>query len=414
MSFEQKLKRYAEVIVKIGLNLQPGQKLLIKASIEAKPFVRLVTEYAYKQKSKLVSVLWEDRNLDLIRIQNASCSSLKEYEKWKIDLLIEAVKRGDSILNIISPNPDLFKDVDPKLIAFIGQSAHKHTSEFQKYLIRNKTNWCKVAVPNSSWAEKVFPNLPLKKRLPALWNEIFRTSRINNPNPVLAWRKHINELSKIINYLNIRQYISLKFVSPDTDLTIGLPKKHIWAGGIIETKNNQKIKFTPNIPTEEIFTLPHRKKVNGVVASSKPLNYGGVSIEHFFLTFKNGKIMKVKAKKNEKILKKIIKTDEGSRRLGEVALVPNSSSVSKSGLIFYSDLFDENAATHLALGKALRVNIKNGFEMSEKSFLKAGGNISLIHIDFMIGSNKMDVFGVKKDKKIEPIMKKGEWVLGIK
>ena len=169
-----------------------------------------------------------------------------------------------------------------------------------------------------------------------------------------------------------------------------------------------------NIPTEEIFTLPHREKVNGVVTSSKPLNYGGVFIEHFSLTFKNGKIIKVKAKKNEKILKRIIKTDEGSCRLGEVAFVSNSSPVSKSGLIFYSDLFDENAATHLALGKALRINIKNGVKMSEKSFLKAGGNISLIHVDFMIGSNKMDVFGVKKDKKIEPIMKKGEWVLDIK
>jgi len=416
--FEKNLEKYADVIVKIGLNLQPRQRLLIGAplpynhgtSIELAPLVRLITKRAYQIGVRMVEVMWDDDQLHLIRFQNAPKDSFEEYPTWRTDGAFEMANNKDAILFFVGWNPDLLKEQDSKLFMRTVQSFLKYNKAFSE--LRHKDVMNNLAVPGAieGWAEKVFPNLAPEKRKTQLWDTIFEICRVKEKDPISAWKEHVHQLTAISKYLTKRQYKSLKLIAPGTNLSIGLPNNHVWQAAQSTSKDG--IDFVGNIPTEEVFTLPHKDKIEGYVTATKPFSLAAV-IERFKLHFSEGKIVKASAKKGEDYLHNLLETDEGAIRLGEIALVPHSSPISQTGLLFYNILLDENASSHIAIGSAWRYCLEGGNEMSDEVFSAAGGNISKIHIDFMIGSSEMDVEGILENGNTEPIMRKGEWAFEI-
>ncbi len=413
--FEQKLEKYAEVILKVGLNLQPGQRLLIGGattsydgiSFEAASLVRKITKKAYQMGARLVDVVWGDEQLRLIRFQYGPEKALEEYPQWRIDARLDISQAGDANLHIMSSNPDLLSDIDSSLISKFQLNLQKNLKPVLDLITTNALNWLIVSAPNKAWADKLFPNVPANDRMQKFWDVIFKICRIDEKDPVAAWQRHDEDLHKRCDYFNQKQYNALKLTSAATDLTVGLPKNHIWNGGSVKTLNG--INFTANLPTEEIFTLPHKDRVDGIVKTTRPVFYQGKIIEDCTFKFSEGRVVKAEAKIGNKLMQSVIDTDEGARRIGEIALVPNSSPISQTGLLFYSILIDENASNHIALGRGYRESLINGDEMKEEEFMAAGGNQSLIHLDVMIGSPDMNVDGVLEDGTIEPVMRNGEW-----
>jgi aminopeptidase len=417
--FEQKLDKYAEVILKIGLNIQPKQRLLIGGptssydgvSIEMAPLVRIIAKKAYQMGARLVDVVWSDEQLRLIRFQYGPKKSLKEYPKWRIDSRLDISQAGDANLHITYSNPDLLKDVDLGVIAKFQLYLHKQLKPVLNLVGQYALNWAICAASNKAWADKLFPDIPSNERIQKLWDVIFKICRINEDNPITAWQNHSENLHKRCDYLNQKQYRALKLTSSEADLIIGLPKNHIWHGGSVTTQNG--IDFVPNLPTEEIFTLPHKDRVEGVVKTTRPVFYQGKVIEECIFEFSKGRIIKATAKVGNEILLKTFDIDEGARRLGEIALVPNSSPISQTGLLFYNILIDENASSHIAIGQGYRNSLKDGVALTDEEFLAAGGNNSLIHIDFMVGSGEMNVDGILDDETTEPVMRNGEWAFEV-
>lgn len=412
MNFQHALQQYAELTVKVGLNLQPGQRLLVmKAPLEAAPLVREIAACAYGAGARLVDVLWGDEALVLVRFQHAPSDSFNEYATWRTDGILQTVQGGDALLSIRGGDPDLLSDQNPEAFATYQKAAWEHYRPALEYIERGATNWTVIATPVASWAAKVFPDLAPEVALAKSWEAVFEACRLNEADPVAAWAAHIEDLAARQEYLTHKGYAALRLSGPGTDLTVGLPEGHIWTGGREITEGG--LSFVPNLPTEEVFTLPHKDRAEGVVASSLPLSYSGTLIQDFSLTFAEGRVVKAVASKGETILRKLLETDEGAGRLGEVALVPHSSPIALSGLLFYESLFDENAASHLALGSAYNYNLAGGTEMSDDEFAAAGGNNSLAHVDFMIGSGGMDVDGIKEDGAAEPVMRAGQWAFDV-
>ncbi len=407
LSFQEKLQNYADLAVHVGIGLQAGQRLIVRGPIEGAPLVRMIVERAYQAGARLVDVLWTDDALTLARFRYAPRDSFEEFPTWQAQALNEAAEAGDGVLAITGGDPDLLKDQDPDLVALTQRVASQHLLPYRRKGMADAFNWSVIALPTPAWAAKVFPELPPEDQMARLWETIFQVCRINRPDPVTAWQDHVRDLSVRRDTLNARHYTALRYTAPGTDLTLGLPEGHLWAG--VDSRTPQGLTFIANMPTEEVFTLPHRERVEGVVTSTKPLSYAGVLIENFSLTFAGGRAVKVTADKGEAILQKLLESDDGAARLGEVALVPNSSPISQSGLLFYNTLFDENASNHLALGRAYRFCLQNGTELSDEAFAAAGGNDSMIHIDFMIGSDQMNVDGIGQDGSTEPVMRNGEW-----
>lgn len=407
LSFEQKLQNYADLAVKIGVGLRAGQRLMVRAPIEAAPLVRLIVASAYQAGARLVDIIWNDDAITLARFKYAPRDSFEEFPTWHADTLLKFAERGDAVLSVIASDPDLLKEQNPDLVALVQRVSQTHLKPFRQYVMADKINWSIISLPIASWAAKIFPGSPPDQQISQLWEAIFRACRIDQPDPIAAWQHHTAELSARKDYLNARRYTALKYTAPGTDFTLGLPDGHLWNGAHSQLSNG--ITFIANVPTEEVFTMPHKDRAEGVVSSSKPLSYGGVLIEDFSLTYEQGRIVKVTAKKGETVLKKLIETDEGSARLGEVALVPHSSPISQSGLLFYNTLFDENASNHIAIGRAYRFCLEGGVDMTDEEFAAAGGNDSLTHVDFMIGSGEMDVDGLTAAGAVEPVMRNGEW-----
>jgi aminopeptidase len=413
--FEQNLEKYAEVILKVGLNLQSGQRLLIGGastsydgiSFETAPLVRIITKKAYQMGARLVDVVWGDEQLRLIRFQYSPEESLDEYPQWRIDARLNISKAGDANLHIMTSNPDLLRDIDASLISKFQLNLQKNLKPVLDLITQNALNWLIVSAPSKAWADKLFPKIPSKKRMQKLWDVIFKICRIDEDNPISAWKKHNEDLHKRCNYFNQKQYHALKLTSAVTNLTVGLPKNHIWTGGSVKTLDG--IDFTANLPTEEIYTLPHKDRVDGVVKTTRPVFYQGKIIEDCVFKFSEGRVVEAEAKVGNDMMQAIIDTDKGARSIGEIALVPNSSPISQTGLLFYNILIDENASNHIALGQGYRDSLKNGDEMTEEEFMAAGGNQSLIHLDVMIGSGDMNVDGILEDGTIEPVMRNGEW-----
>jgi len=321
------------------------------------------------------------------------------------------IKNGDALLSIYANDPDAYKGLDPERVGALQKTQLENTAPIGVNITRNAINWCVVASGAPAWAAKIFPDLKPEEAEEKLWEAIFQTTRADQPDPVAAWMDHIQNLAKRGTYMQAKKYSALHYKAPGTDLTIGLPQGHRWISARMPAENG--VDFTANMPTEEVFSLPDRQRADGIVAATFPLSYGGSLIEDFSVTFENGRIVKVHAKNNEILLQKLVDTDEGSTRLGEVALVPASSPISKRGHLFYNTLFDENASCHLAIGRAYRFTLTGGEELTDEEFISAGGNISLNHVDFMIGSDKMDIDGIKEDGTREPVMRSGEWAIDI-
>ena len=405
--FDQMLGKYADVVVRIGLNLRKGQRLLIRAILDDAPLVRKVTESAYQAGAIFVDVAYTDERLTRIRLEHADPDSLTEVPNWILARFEEYYERMDAELAIASTDPELLSGIAPNLIAKYRKAVSQKMEPLRKY--ENSTNWCVVATASPAWAKKVFPELSVQEAQEKLWGEIFASCRIDTADPIQAWSKQVNDLKKYQSYLNDQRFAALHYKAPGTDLTLGLPEKHLWQGAEAEFKNG--ITGIPNLPTEEVFTTPHKEKVDGTVTATRPLNYLCALIEDFSLTFENGRVVRMGAKKGEETLRKMIETDEDAGRLGEAALVPNSSPISQRGILFYNTLFDENASCHLALGNSYRETIIGGEDMSDEEFEAQGGNKSLVHTDFMIGSDKLDIDGLKADGSRTSIMRSGEWAV---
>ena len=410
LEFSQSLQKYADVVVKVGLNLRNDQRLSIRAPIETVDFVRKVVESAYKAGARYVDVLWADEQINRLRLQLADPETLTELPDWILPRLEEYRKNGQAELAIAAIDPDLFAGIDPdRLAASRTTLMQKVWEPLRKY--ENMSNWCVAAAAIPTWSKKVFPGLSGDQAVEKLWEAIFKACRIDAPDPVQAWEEHIETLVKYKDYLNTKRYTGLHYRGPGTDLRIGLPEAQNWSGAQESFKNG--ITGTVNIPTEEVFAAPHKDRVDGTVTASLPLNLMGISIEGIRLRFENGRAVEVSATKGEADLRKLLEMDENATRLGEVALVPHSSPISQSGVLFYNTLFDENAACHLALGNAYRISFQGGDTMTEEEFAANGGNKSLIHVDFMIGSGELDIDGIRSDGNSEPVMRSGEWAFTV-
>lgn len=409
-NFKEKLEKYAEVAIKNGVNIQSGQKLVINAPIESAEFVRLLQKKAYETGAANVYVEWNDEKSSLIKYEKAPDSAFEEFPEWKAEGFKKLAEEGAAFLSVVASDPDLLKGVDPKRIAKWQKTASQATKGYREIVMSGKTSWSVVSTATDAWAKKVFPNLNEEERLEKLWDKIFQATRIDQDDPVEAWEKHMNNLTEKLKILNADNFNALHFKNSKTDLKVGLADDHVWIGGGMINRRN-KARYIPNMPTEEVFTAPHKNHVDGIVYSSIPLNYGGNLIEEFYLKFENGEIVGYGAEKNEDILKDLIETDEGSKHIGEVALVPVDSPISNTNILFFNTLYDENASCHLAIGRAYPYTIENGTDMTKEELAEKGANDSLTHVDFMIGTKDMEITGIKENGETKQIFKHGNWVI---
>lgn len=402
-----RLEKLAEVAVKVGLRLQKGQDLVMTAPLAALPLVRLITKHAYKAGAGIVTTFYADEETTLARYAHAPDESFDRASGWLYDGMAKAFEGGAARLAIAGDNPMLLSGQDPAKVARANRANSIAYKPALEHISNFDINWNICSYPNPSWAKLVFPGLPIAEAVEKLAEAIFAASRVNEADPVAAWAAHNAELRKRSTWLNGERFAALHFTGPGTDLTVGLADGHEWHGGASTAKNG--VTCNPNIPTEEVFTTPHALKVEGHVSSTKPLSHQGTLIDDIRVRFEGGRIVEAKASKGEEVLLKVLDTDEGARRLGEVALVPHSSPISASGVLFYNTLFDENASCHIALGQCYSKCFLNGASLTPEQIKAQGGNSSLIHIDWMIGSDKVDIDGIRADGSKVPVMRKGEW-----
>lgn len=407
--FQQQLEHYAKLAVNVGVNIQPNQILFITASTDAIEFVRLVTEKAYDAGARQVIVDFSDDVISRLRYEKAPSDSFSEFPEWKVMEREQLAAKGAAFMSIISQSPDLLQGIDPARIGEFQKASGKALTNFRRDLQADKFSWTVIAVPSAAWAAKVFPDHPTEEQVPALWEAIFKAVRANSENPVQSWIDHDKSLHGKVDYLNEKRYAKLHYRAPGTDLTVELPKGHLWCGA--GSKNSKGHAFMANMPTEEVFTVPHKDGVNGYVSSTKPLSYGGNIIDQFKITFKDGRVTEITAEQGEDVLQHLLETDEGAKHLGEVALVPHNSPISQSNILFFNTLFDENASNHFALGSAYSFCLEDGKTMDTETLEKHGLNQSITHVDFMVGSEKMDIDGILEDGTIEPIFRNGNWAL---
>ncbi|NTF79701.1 aminopeptidase [Agrobacterium rhizogenes] len=402
-----KLEKLAEVAVKVGLQLQGGQDLLITAPVAAMPLVRLITREAYKAGAGLVSTFYSDEETTLARYEYGHDESFDRAASWLYEGMGKAFANNTARLAISGDNPMLLSGQDPAKVARANRANSAAYKPALEKISNFDINWNIVSYPNPSWAKLVFPDDPEAIAVAKLANAIFSASRVDVEDPVAAWAEHNANLRKRSEWMNGQRFATLHFQGPGTNLKVGLADGHEWHGGASTAKNG--ITCNPNIPTEEVFTTPHALRVEGHVSSTKPLSHQGTLIDNIQVRFEGGRIVEAKATRGEEVLNKVLDTDEGARRLGEVALVPHSSPISASGILFYNTLFDENASCHIALGQCYSKCFVDGASLSQEQITAQGGNSSLIHIDWMIGSDKVDIDGIKPDGSSAPVMRKGEW-----
>ena len=404
---ENKIDKLANLAIKRGVGLQKGQNLLITAPIESLPLVRKIAEHAYKEGASIVTPLFTDSDITLSRFKYAPDESFDTATDWLFNGMGAAFDNNTARMAIAGDDPMLLSQMDPDKVSRANKALAKAYKPARERITEFKINWNIVSWPGSAWASRVFPDLSIEEAIVKLADAIFDASRASVEDPIKAWDDHNEQLRMKTDWLNEKNFAALQYNGPNTNLRVGLADEHEWMGGASKAQNG--IICNPNIPSEEVFTTPHAYKVDGTVSSTKPLSYQGTLIENIKVTFKDGKIIEAHASKGEEVLQKVLKSDEGASRIGEVALVPHSSPISQSGIIFYNTLFDENAASHIALGQCYSKCFKGDLDLSKEEIAKRGGNSSMIHIDWMIGSNEIDVDGIDHEGNSIPVFRKGEW-----
>lgn len=408
-NFEGNLQKYARLLVSKGINVQKGHTVIINIDVEQAALARLLTKEAYSLGAEEVIVKWTDDEITREKYLHTPEERLTDIPQYRIDESEAMIERKASRLSVRSSNPDALNGVDSKKLAAATKAASTALMAQRIATQANKVSWTVAAASGAAWAAKVFPHLETEEQqVDALWDEIFKTCRVYEDNPVKAWDEHEERLGSKAAVLNKEQLSALHYTTPEgTDLTIGLPENHIWdsAGAI----NAQGEVFVANMPTEEVFSAADSRRVDGIVKSTKPLSYSGNIIEGMTFTFKDGQVTEVTAEKGEEVLKHLVEDNDGARGLGEVALVPHESPISQSGLVFFNTLFDENASNHLALGSAYAFSIEGGTEMTQEELAERGLNRSNVHVDFMIGSETMNIDGIRKDGTKMPVFRNGTW-----
>jgi aminopeptidase len=387
--------------------LAPGQELVMTAGIDAIALARRITEHAYKAGASLVTVLYTDDEAVPLRFQYGSDCAFDSAPAWLYDGMARAYKNGAARLAITGNDPALLAREDPEKVSRVNLAMSKAYAPARELIVRHEINWTIVSCATPAWAKAVFPDLPEDEALIRLWNAIFAASRLDHPEPVAGWKEHDANLHARAAQLNAARYSALRFRGPGTDLTVGLADGHLWLGGGTTARNGRYC--ICNMPTEEVFTTPHKDRVEGTVTSTKPLSYQGTMIEEISVRFEAGRIVEAHAARGEHVLQRMIEIDDGARRLGEVSLVPHSSPIASSGMLFLNTLFDENAACHIALGQAYSSCFVDE-HFTPEQLAERGANSSLIHVDWMIGSNRIDVDGIARDGAAIAVMRAGEWV----
>jgi len=401
------LDKLAELSIKTGVALKPGQDLLITAPYEAAPLVRRLAYHAYKEGAGVVTPLFSDPEVTLMRYEHARPASFDHAAKWLFDGMAQAFDTNTARLAVTGEDPMLLSQQNHDNVGRANKALSKASSAVRERITRFDVNWNIIAWPGLAWAKKVFPTVSDEEAQLALADAIFKASRADQDDPISAWALHNKNLRMRTNWLNKQNFAALRFYGGGTDLKVGLAHDHEWMGGASLARNG--ITCNPNIPSEEVFTTPHALTVEGTVYSTKPLSHQGTLIEDICVTFKGGSIVEASASRGENVFLKLLDTDQGARRLGEVALVPHSSPISQSGLLFYNTLFDENAACHIALGQCYSKCFKNGEILSAEDVAERGGNASMVHVDWMIGSDEIDIDGIADDGSTTPVFRKGEW-----
>lgn len=407
--FERNVDKYAELAVQVGVNIQEGQTLVIDAPIVAANLVRKIVEKAYRAGAHHVHVFWGDEEVKKVQHLLAPEEALAEYPSWRSRFLQEMAEAGAAFLAVYVDDSDVLNDVSPERIALANRARASALQAFTRYKSTFQVSWSTIPYATPEWSAKVFPDCSPAEGLLKLWEMLFKMARVDQDDPIQAWQQHLEELRSRQEFLNAKQYQKLRFRSTGTNLVMELPENHQWLIGALP--NAKGTRFVPNIPTEEVFTMPRKESVQGVVSSSRPLNLRGTLVENFSLTFEKGRIVDIQAQRGVEALRTLIETDEGSHFLGEVALVPHQSPISSLGHIFYNTGIDENASCHLAIGNSYPNNIAGGASMSREEFESCGGNISLTHVDFMFGTSELDIEGETADGVVEPIFIHGNWAV---
>ncbi|MBO4106922.1 aminopeptidase [Streptococcus suis] len=409
-NFKENLAKYAKLLVSTGINVQPGHTVQLTIGVEQAELARLIVKEAYAHGAAEVLVNWLDDVIARERLVNVDVELLEQVHPQRITEMNYLLERKASRLVVLSDDPGAYDGVDPEKLSRNARALSQALNPMRQATQANKISWTLAAASGLEWAKKVFPNAASdEEAVGLLWDQIFKTCRVYEEDPIKAWEEHEARLVAKAKVLNDEQFVKLHYTAPGTDLVLGMPKNHLWeAAGSI---NAQGEKFIANMPTEEVFTAPDYRVADGYVTSTKPLSYNGNIIEGIKVTFKDGEIVDVTAEKGDEVMKKLVFDNAGARGLGEVALVPDKSPISQSGVTFFNTLFDENASNHLAIGSAYAFSIEGGTEMSQEELKEAGLNRSDVHVDFMIGSNKMNIDGIREDGTRVPIFRDGEWAI---
>lgn len=406
-NFNESLKKYAELAVDIGVAVKPGDTVYVQISVDQAQMARLIVEAAYQRGAAEVQVQWFDdvlKRLDMAHMANERLFNIPAFVKGQFDYWVDHQAKR---ITVVSSDPDNLAGIDSNRIAKYQEAFAKAYKRLMEAISSMSISWTIIGAASPRWAQKVFPDAATpEEATELLWEAIFKTTRIDQPDPEAAWKAHDQKLREKAAWLNNEQFDQLHYMAPGTDLVVGLPKNHIWEGaGAFNPRGEE---FMANMPTEEVFTAPDFRRIDGTVASTKPLSYGGNILEDMHFTFKDGQVVEAHAKQGDDVLQNLLKTP-GARSLGEVSLVPDPSPISQSGLIFFNTLFDENASDHMALGQAYPFSVKDGVAMTNEQRAAAGLNQSPTHVDFMMGSAAMNIDGIKPDGTIIPIFRNGDW-----
>ena len=411
MLTNKQMEKYAELAVLVGANMQPKQEVVIRCDVQCKDFAHLIAETAYKFGAKRVHIQWRDEVLDRISMLNADKSSLVKTP----DISLPAqnkyfIKNRVCLIAISTEDPNKYKGCDPDKIAAAQLARLKVERNRMEATMSNYLRWTIVSIPTTAWASQVFPDMDPEVAVDKMWNAIGHIMRLDTPDPTQAWREHIATLHRRADFLNSHNFEYIHMTNKHgTDLKVGLATNHTWIAA--EEEGQDGLPFTANMPTEEVFTAPHNRKINGTVVNALPLVNNGNVIDNFSITFKDGKVVDYTAEVGYDALKAILTSDEGVPSLGEIALIGKNSPIAESGILFYNTLFDENASCHLAFGASYPTTVKDGNNLTAEQLAELGMNSSIQHVDFMVGTKDIDIDGIGYDGKVVPIFRNGEWVI---